>query len=140
MAAGLLGVHAVVVMPATAVRSKVEACRGYGAEVILEGADTAEAWAAMERIRDARGLTFVHPFDHVDTITGQGTVGLEIVEDLPDVDVVVAGVGGRRARLRRGRGGEGAPAGRPRLRRRAADVERPGARDRRRGAGPASAR
>jgi threonine dehydratase len=94
VAAGLLGVHAVVVMPATAVRSKVEACRGYGAEVILEGEDTSEAWAAMERIRDARGLTFVHPFDHPDTITGQGTIGLEIVEDLPDVDVVVAGVGG----------------------------------------------
>ena len=94
VAAGLLGVHAVVVMPETAVRSKVEACRGYGAEVILEGEDTAEAWAAMERIRDARGLTFIHPFDHPDTITGQGTVGIEIVEDLPEVDVVVAGVGG----------------------------------------------
>lgn len=94
VAAGLLGVHAVVVMPTTAVRSKVEACRGYGAEVILEGEDTSEAWAAMERIRDERGLTFVHPFDHPDTITGQGTIGLEIVEDLPEVDVVVAGVGG----------------------------------------------
>jgi hypothetical protein len=56
VAAGLLGVHAVVVMPETAVRTKVEACRGYGAEVILEGVDTTEAWAAMERIRDARGV------------------------------------------------------------------------------------
>ncbi len=94
VAAGLVGVHAVVVMPETAVRSKVEACRGYGAEVILAGVDTAEAWAAMEQIRDARGLAFVHPFDHPDTIVGQGTVGLEIVDDLPAVDVVVAGVGG----------------------------------------------
>ncbi len=94
VAAGLLGVHAVVVMPETAVRSKVEACRGYGAEVILAGVDTSEAWAAMESIRDARGLTFIHPFDHLDTIAGQGTVGLEIVEDLPNVDVVVAGIGG----------------------------------------------
>jgi threonine dehydratase len=94
VAAGQLGVHAVVVMPSTAVRSKVDACRGYGAEVILEGVDTAEAWAAMERIRDERGLTFIHPFDHPDTIAGQGTMGLEIVEDLPEVDVVVAGVGG----------------------------------------------
>ncbi len=94
VAAGLLGVHAVVVMPAAAVRSKVEACRGYGAEVILEGNDTAEAWAAMERIRDERGLTFLHPFDHPDTMAGQGTIGLEIVEEIPDVDVVVAGVGG----------------------------------------------
>jgi threonine dehydratase len=94
VAAGQLGVHAVVVMPSTAVRTKVEACRGYGAEVILEGVDTAEAWAAMERIRDERGLTFIHPFDHPDTIAGQGTMGLEIVEDVPGVDVVVVGVGG----------------------------------------------
>lgn len=94
VAAGLLGVHAVVVMPATAVRSKVDACRGYGAEVILEGEDTAEAWAAMERIGAERGLTFVHPFAHLATMAGQGTVGLEIVEDLPDVDVVVVGIGG----------------------------------------------
>jgi len=94
VAAGLLRVHAVVVMPATAVRSKVEACRGYGAEVILEGTDTSEAWAAMERVRHDRGLTFIHPFDHPDTIVGQGTIGLEIVENLPEVDVVVAGVGG----------------------------------------------
>ena len=48
----------------------------------------------MERIRDERGLTFIHPFDHPDTIAGQGTMGLEIVEDLPEVDVVVIGVGG----------------------------------------------
>ncbi len=94
VAAGLAGIPAVVVMPATAVRSKVDACRGYGAEVVLHGQDTAEAWAEMERIRDARGLTFLHPFDHPDTIAGQATVGLEIVEDLPDVDVVVVPVGG----------------------------------------------
>jgi len=94
VAAGLLGVHAVVVMPSTAVRSKVEACRHYGAEVILEGDDTSEAWAAMDRIRGERGLTFIHPFDHPDTIAGQGTMGLEIVEDLPGVDVVVIAVGG----------------------------------------------
>ena len=94
MASGLAGVHAVVVMPAAAVRSKVEACRTYGAEVILHGATTAEAWAEMERIREERGLTFVHPFDHPVTIAGQGTVGLEILEDLPEVDVIVVGVGG----------------------------------------------
>ena len=94
MAAGLAGIHAVVVMPAAAVRSKVEACRAYGAEVILHGATTAEAWSEMDRIHDERGLTFVHPFDHPVTIAGQGTIGLEILEDLPDVDVVVVGVGG----------------------------------------------
>jgi len=94
VAARLAGIHAVVVMPAAAVRSKVDACRAYGAEVILHGATTAEAWGEMERIRDARGLTFVHPFDHPITIAGQGTVGVEILEDLPDVDVVVVGIGG----------------------------------------------
>ncbi len=94
VAAGLAGIHAVVVMPVTAVRSKVEACRAYGAEVILRGTTTTEAWSEMERVRDARGLTFIHPFDHPVTIAGQGTVGLEILEDLPGVDVVVVGVGG----------------------------------------------
>lgn len=93
-AARQLGIHAVVVMPTAAVPSKVDACRAYGAEVVLEGDDTRAAWAAMERIRDARGLTFVHPFDHPDTIAGTGTVGLEILDGLPDVDVVVVGVGG----------------------------------------------
>ncbi len=93
-AARRAGIRAVVVMPAAAVRSKVEACRAYGAEVILHGATTAEAWAEMERVLDERGLTFIHPFDHPVTIAGQGTVGLEILEDLPDVDVVVVGVGG----------------------------------------------
>ncbi len=94
MAARLAGIHAVVVMPAAAVRSKVEACHGYGAEVVLHGATMPEAWAEMERLRDERGLTFVHPFDHPVTIAGQGTVGLEVLEDLPEVDVVVVGVGG----------------------------------------------
>ena len=63
-------------------------------EVILHGATTTDAWAEMERVRDARGLTFLNPFDHPDTIAGQGTVGLELVEDLPDVDVVVVPIAG----------------------------------------------
>jgi len=94
VAAGLLGVRAVVVMPATAVAAKAAACRGYGAEVILAGEDTSEAWVEMERVRDERGLTFIHPFDHLDTIAGHGTIGLEIVAEVPAVDVVVAAVGG----------------------------------------------
>ena len=94
LAAAGAGVAVTVVMPATAVPAKVAACRAYGAEVILHGVDTAVAWAEMERIREARGLTFVHPFDDPAIITGQGTVGLEILEDLPGVDVVVVGVGG----------------------------------------------
>jgi threonine dehydratase len=88
------GVPVTVVMPAGAVRSKVEACLGYGAEVILHGADIGEALAEMERVRDARGLTYCHPFDDPWVIAGNGSLGLEILEDLPDVDVVVVGVGG----------------------------------------------
>jgi len=88
------GVPVTVVMPAAAVRSKVDACLGYGAEVVLHGSTIAEALAEMERIRDARGLTYCHPFDDPWVIAGHGSIGLEILEDLPDVDVVVVGVGG----------------------------------------------
>jgi threonine dehydratase len=94
LAAHQAGVHAVVVMPAAAVRSKVDACLGYGAEVILYGDHVGETWARMDEIQAERGLTFVPPFDDPRVIAGQGTVGLEILDDLPDVDVVVAGVGG----------------------------------------------
>ncbi len=88
------GVPVTVVMPAGAVRSKVEACRGYGARVVLHGAHVGETFAEMERIRDEDGLTFVHPFDDPGVIAGNGTAGLELVDELPDVDLVVVGVGG----------------------------------------------
>ncbi|MEJ7749195.1 MAG: pyridoxal-phosphate dependent enzyme, partial [Candidatus Limnocylindrales bacterium] len=88
------GVSVTVVMPAGAVRSKVEACLGYGARVVLHGAHVGEAFVQMERLRVEEGLTFVHPFDDPAVIAGNGTVGLELVEDLPDVDVVVVPVGG----------------------------------------------
>jgi threonine dehydratase len=88
------GVPVTVVMPEGAVRAKVDACRGYGARVVLHGAHVGETFAEMERIRDAEGLTFVHPFDDPEVIAGHGSLGLELVEDLPDVDVVVVGVGG----------------------------------------------
>ena len=88
------GVGVTVVMPKAAVRPKVEASRGYGAEVILHGAHVGETFAEMERLRDERGLTFVHPFDDPEVIAGHGPIGLEILEDLPEVDVVVVGVGG----------------------------------------------
>ena len=81
-------------MPATAVRSKVDACLGYGARVVLHGTHVGETFAEMERIRDAEGLTLVHPFDDPAVIAGHGSIGLELLEDLPDVDVVVVGVGG----------------------------------------------
>ncbi len=89
-----VGVPVTVVMPTGAVRSKIEACRGYGARVILHGAHVGEAFPEMYRIRDAEGLTLVHPFDDPEVIAGNGTAGLEIVDDLPDVDVVVVPVGG----------------------------------------------
>lgn len=94
LAAREAGVHAVVMMPAGAVLSKVDACRGYGAEVILYGQTIGETWARMEEVQAERGLTFVPPFDDPLIIAGQGTVGLEILRDLPDVDVVVVGIGG----------------------------------------------
>ena len=88
------GVPVTVVMPEGAVRSKVDACLGYGARVVLHGTHVGETFAEMERIRDTESLTFVHPFDDPAVIAGHGTVGLEIVEAVPDVDVVVVGVGG----------------------------------------------
>jgi threonine dehydratase len=88
------GVAVTVAMPAAAVRSKVEACLGYGARVVLHGDHVGETLAELERIRDAEGLTFVHPFDDPAVIAGNGSIGLELLEDLPDIDVVVVGVGG----------------------------------------------
>jgi threonine dehydratase len=83
-----------VVMATTANPTKVAACRGYGAEVVLEGEHVGEAFRALERIRDERGLTFTHPFEDPAVMAGHGSVGLEVLEDLPDVDVVVVGIGG----------------------------------------------
>lgn len=88
------GVPVTVVMPAGAVRSKVDACLGYGAHVILHGSHVGEALTELERIRAAEGLTYCHPFDDPMVIAGNGTAGLELMDDLPDVDVVVVGVGG----------------------------------------------
>src|SRR3954468_331540 len=88
------GVAVTVTMPTAAVRSKVDACLGYGARVVLHGDHVGETLAELERISEAEGLTFVHPFDDPAVIAGNGSIGLELLEDLPDVDVVVVGVGG----------------------------------------------
>jgi threonine dehydratase len=88
------GVAVTVVMPATAVQSKVDACLGYGARVILHGAHVGESLVEMERIRAEDGLRFVHPFDDPAVIAGHGSIGLELLEDLPDLDVAIVGVGG----------------------------------------------
>jgi threonine dehydratase len=88
------GVKVTVVMPLRAVRSKVDASTGYGAEVVLHGEHVGETLEKLQELIADRGLTLVHPFDDPEVIAGNGTAGLEILEDLPDVDVVVAGVGG----------------------------------------------
>jgi threonine dehydratase len=83
-----------VVMPAGAVASKVAACREYGAEVVLHGTHVGESLVRLEELRVERGLTLVHPYDQPEVLLGNGSCGLEILEDVPDVDVVVVGVGG----------------------------------------------
>jgi len=88
------GVPVTVVMPLAANPLKIAACRGYGAEVVLIDGTFEVVWAAMERMIPERGLVFCHPFDDDAVIAGQGTVGLEILEDVPDVDLVVVGIGG----------------------------------------------
>lgn len=94
LAARIHGIHAVVVMAENATPSKIEATRGYGAEVVLHGTIWDEAnEKAKELVRD-RGLTYIHPFDDLQLIAGQGTLGLEIIRDWPDVDVIVVPIGG----------------------------------------------
>jgi threonine dehydratase len=90
--ARIAGVQATVVMPETAMYSKIAAVEGYGAEVKL--VDPARLMESMEEIRGEHGQTFIHPFDHPSVIAGQGTVGLEILDQLPKVDVIVVPVGG----------------------------------------------
>lgn len=101
-AAAAAGVRATVVMAEIASPLKAAATRAYGAEVVLHGADNIAAFAEMERRRREHNLTLVHPFDDRQTIAGQGTIGLEILEDLPELgrgagagrDTVVIPIGG----------------------------------------------
>ena len=88
------GVPMTVVMPTGAVRSKVDACLGYGARVVLHGAHVGETLAELERIRDAEGLVLCHPFDDPAVIAGHASAGFELIEDVPELDVAVVGVGG----------------------------------------------
>ena len=90
-AATAIGVASTIVMPATAVRAKVDATRAFGGEVIQTEGDLL---STMQEIQKERRLTFVHPFDDPVVIAGAGTLGLEIAEDAPDVSLVVAGCGG----------------------------------------------
>jgi threonine dehydratase len=94
LAARIHGLQAVVVMAENATPSKVAATRAYGAEVVLHGTIWDEANEKARALVRERGLTYVHPFDDLELIAGQGTVGLEIVRDWPEVDVVVVPIGG----------------------------------------------
>jgi threonine dehydratase len=92
-AAQLFGVRCVVFMPEQAVPTKVAAVRGYGAEAYF-APSMETVFSIMEEYREAHGLHYVHPFGDPDIIAGQGTVGLEIVEDSPEVETIVVCVGG----------------------------------------------
>ena len=89
MAAQMMGAPAVIVMPTTAPAVKIDGCKSFGAEVVFAGTTSLERQARAEQILAERGLTMVPPFDHMLIITGQGTVGLEILEQVPDVATVV---------------------------------------------------
>ena len=90
----LLGIPVTVVMPRFAPLVKVSNCRHLGATVMLHGADLAEARVEAERIAARDGLTFIHPFDNAHVMAGQGTIALEILEQTPEVQAIVAPVGG----------------------------------------------
>jgi threonine dehydratase len=93
-AAGLLGCEAAVFMPQGAPLPKVQATRGYGADVMLTGTCVEDALTAALAYAEQTGAVFIHPFDHPDVVTGQGTLGFEIVEQCPQVRTVVVPVGG----------------------------------------------
>jgi len=94
MAAQKLGAPAVIVMPTTAPQVKIDGCKSYGAEVIMEGTTSLDRQKRAEKEASARGLTIVPPFDHKQIIIGQGTMGLEILEQCPEVGTVFVPVGG----------------------------------------------
>lgn len=93
-AAARLGIRAVIVMPENAPEVKVRGVERWGGEVVFSGTTSDERRARAEELVTAEGLTVIPPFDHEDVIAGQGTVGLEIVEDLPEVRCVAVPVGG----------------------------------------------
>ncbi len=94
LAARLLGAPAVIVMPTTAPAVKVEGARGFGAEVLFEGTTSLQRKVRAEREAESRGLTIIPPFDHRHIIAGQGTVGLEILDQCPEPARVFVPIGG----------------------------------------------
>jgi threonine dehydratase len=94
LAARIHGIKAVVCMAANATPSKIDATRAYGAEVVLHGSIWDEANERAKALVAEKGYTYIHPFDDRQLMTGQGTVGLEILQDWPEVDVIVVPIGG----------------------------------------------
>lgn len=93
-AAKLMDIEATVVMPTATPLLKVNATKSYGAKVVLHGETYDDAYRFALEQKETLGLTFVHPFDDLDVIAGQGTIGLEILEALPETDVILVPVGG----------------------------------------------
>ena len=89
-----MGIPAVIVMPAQTPFAKVARTRAYGAEVVLEGRNLNECEGTVNTLIDELGLTLIHPYDNALVMTGQGTVGLEMLEDEPDLDMLVVPIGG----------------------------------------------
>jgi threonine dehydratase len=94
LAARAAGVSATIIMPLWASIAKQEATRGYGAELILRGESLAESIEIARRLSLKTGRMFIHPYDDEEVIAGQGTIGLEILEDMPDPDFILVPVGG----------------------------------------------
>jgi len=94
LAAKIHGIRAVVCMAKNATPAKIAATKGYGAEVVLHGSIWDEANEKAKELVRTEGLTYVHPFDDEQLIAGQGTLGLEVIQDWPDVDAVVVPIGG----------------------------------------------
>ena len=94
LGAKMTGINATIVMPATAPLAKVTATKGYGAEVVLNGLVYDDAYAYACKLAEENGYTFVHPFNDLDVATGQGTIAMEIVQELPTVDYILAPIGG----------------------------------------------
>lgn len=94
LAAQQLSVDAKIVMPEGTAESKIEATKGYGAEIVIEGNDYEESYKHAKKLKEEQELTFVHPYDDEDVIAGQGTLGLEMVEQFPELDTVLVAVGG----------------------------------------------
>jgi len=93
-AAATLGTHAIVVMPKDVSETIVGVCRAYGAEVVLEGTVFDEAQVLARKIEREQGRTFVHPYADPLIVAGQGTIGLELLDELPDLEMIIVAVGG----------------------------------------------